>query len=359
MLRSPPPPLLRASQVHQALAHLPSLLVLDDLDVLCPAEGSGADGEAGSADPALVTWLCDLLDHLATPSPDWGTLPLPAASPAGETPAAGSNGNLLPIGSAGSGLGAPLWPPLAVAATCRDPLALAAPLRAAGRLDHAVTLPAPSADSRAAILGAAAAARGVQLAPQDARAVAEGADGFDAADLGVLLDRAMHVAVRRQLVAGSGSAPKAAALNGSGAASSQGPQIASGVVPPRGSLQLTRADMEAALEGFTPAAFWGTGTRTGVQAGVQGWADVGGMEEAREALHEALELPTKYARLVAQVGGWGGGEGGREGHGQARCAALAGCRGDGRGKSAAQLLRTPGIQQHVGRPAHCGPRTHT
>lgn len=319
--------MLCALQVHEALDHLPSLLVLDDLDVLCPAEGAGADGAASSADPALVTWLCDLLDFLATPSPDWGRLPLPGATRDGEAgltaaaaaaEAARSNGKMLPSGGVCGSLGAPLWPPLAVAATCRDPAVLTAPLRAAGRLDHTVTLPAPSAESRAAILEAAAAARGVQLAPRHLRAVAEKADGFDAADLGVLLDRAMHAAVRRQLVAGADGASDAAAslqataasaaLNGGGDASSnQGPQLAHGAaLPGRPPLQLTHADMEAALEGFTPAAFWGTGTRTAVQAGVQGWADVGGMDEAREALHEALELPTKHARLVAQVGNSGG-----------------------------------------------------
>ncbi|KAL4452226.1 hypothetical protein ABPG75_007888 [Micractinium tetrahymenae] len=317
-------------KVQEALDHLPSLLVLDDLDVLCPAEASGADGAASSADPALVTWLCDLLDHLSTPSPDWGRLPLPeavsdsAGDPAGVAAAAAaaaaaagsnnaSNGSLLPSSSSSSSSswGGPLWPPLAVAATCRDPAALAAPLRAAGRLDHSVTLPAPSAESRAAILGAAVAARGAHLAPQLLRAIAEKADGFDAADLEVLLDRAMHVAVRRQLAAGSSGpaggagslqlAVAAAAHSSSSASSSNGLQPAGSAAPPPALLQLTRCDMEAALEGFTPAAFWGIGTRKAVQAGVVGWADVGGMEEAREALHEALELPTKYAQLVAQA----------------------------------------------------------
>ena len=37
-----------------------------------------------------------------------------------------------------------------------------------------------------------------------------------------------------------------------------------------------------------------------LQAGLEGWQDVGGMQEVRAALREALELPTKYARLVAR-----------------------------------------------------------
>ena len=262
---------------------MPSLLILDDLDVLCPAEAAGADGAASSADPALLAWLCDLLDHLATPSLDWGRLSVESG-----------------------GLGGALWPPLAVAATCRDAAALAAPLRAAGRLDHTVALPPPTAESRAAILGAAAGARGAQLGVQQLQDIAERADGFDAADLEVLLDRALHIAVRRQLAAGGSAGSgllQLAATAGSRDSSSNRGGSSSRLPADQQQqlLQLTAGDLEAALEGFTPAAFWGTGSRKAVQDGVGGWRDVGGMEEARQALHEALELPTKYARLVAQV----------------------------------------------------------
>ena len=282
--------------MREALDHLPSLLVLDDLDMLCPAEAAGADGGATSADPALVAWLCDLLDHLAAPSPDWGRLPL-----AGQPTASGG-----PSPASAMQLGAALWPPLAVAATCKDAAALAAPLRAAGRLDHVVSLPPPTAESRAAILAAAAAGRGVQLDGQHVRLVAEEADGFDAADLEVLLDRALHIAVRRQLADGGNSSDGdrrqlLATTGGGGGGTSTGGLAAAAASAQPARLHVTREDMEAALQGFTPAAFWGTGTRMAVQAGVQGWADVGGMEDARQALHEALELPTRYAHLVAQA----------------------------------------------------------
>lgn len=308
----------RLLQVREALDHLPALLIFDDLDVLCPAEAAGADGAASSSDPALVAWLADLLDHLAAPSPDWGRLPLTVSMAGGSSSTgASSSGNSGSSSSANASsskawpaaappqLGPALWPPLAVAATCRDAAALAAPLRAAGRLDHIVTLPAPTAESRAAILSGAAVARGAQLDAAHLRLVAERADGFDAADLEVLLDRALHVAVRRQLAergsSGGGSLQLAAVKsNGSGGGGPAG--LPDSTAPAQSLLRLTREDLLAALEGFTPAAFWGTGSRKSVQAGVEGWADVGGMEEARQALHEALELPTKHARLVAKVG---------------------------------------------------------
>ena len=34
--------------------------------------------------------------------------------------------------------------------------------------------------------------------------------------------------------------------------------------------------------------------------GIEGWQDVGGLADVRAALQEALELPTKYASLIAR-----------------------------------------------------------
>ena len=149
-----------------------------------------------------------------------------------------------------------------------------------------------------------------QLGVQQLRDLAERADGFDAADLEVLLDRALHIAVRRQLAAGGSAgsgllqlAATAGSRDSSSSSSSRGGGSSRSLPAAQQQqlLQLTAGDLEAALEGFTPAAFWGTGSRKAVQDGVGGWQDVGGLKEARQALHEALELPTKYARLVAQV----------------------------------------------------------
>ena len=39
----------------------------------------------------------------------------------------------------------------------------------------------------------------------------------------------------------------------------------------------------------------------GGSGGVEGWQDVGGLADVREALQEALELPTKYAALIARL----------------------------------------------------------
>jgi SpoVK/Ycf46/Vps4 family AAA+-type ATPase len=118
--------------------------------------------------------------------------------------------------------------------------------------------------------------------------VSEKADGFDAKDIESLIDRALHVALRRQLAAGG-------ADGSSGGAAAAAPQKAAA----GGGVRVAAADLEAALEGFVPAAFRGVGRSArggGAGAGAggpEGWQDVGGLREAKAALIEALELPIK------------------------------------------------------------------
>eukprot|EP00887_Chlorella_sp_A99_P002124 scaffold21.g2124.t1 len=313
------------AQIREAQDHMPALLVLDNLDVLCPAEALGADGGTTGGDPALVAWLCDVLDHLAAPSGEWGSV---ATAPgAGDSGAGGASGDGASCGSSeGSGQdGAPrsggslaadtpaaatrvqLWPPLVVAATCKDVAEVAASLRAAGRLDHTVSLPAPGADSRAAMLEAGLRSRGAAAVAQDVHAVAEQAEGFDAGDLGVLLDRALHLALRRQLTSPEEQQQRQLEQRqreqqqSASRGSEQRPVGSLQLAASRGgpALAVARADLAGALEGMTPAAFWGVGTRQALQRGVAGWEDVGGLAEVRAALHEALELPLRHAALVA------------------------------------------------------------
>ncbi len=68
-----------------------------------------------------------------------------------------------------------------------------------------------------------------------------------------------------------------------------------------GRLEVAQEDMEAALAGFSPASSWGVGRASaGDGPGPRGWQDVGGLEDVREALQETLELPTRYAKLIAK-----------------------------------------------------------
>ena len=64
-------------------------------------------------------------------------------------------------------------------------------------------------------------------------------------------------------------------------------------------LTVKNEDLETAMEGFSSASTWGLG-QTPASSTITGWQDVGGMDTAKDALQEALELPTKFAKLLAK-----------------------------------------------------------
>ena len=59
-------------------------------------------------------------------------------------------------------------------------------------------------------------------------------------------------------------------------------------------------DWLAAIDSFTPAAFYSTSGPTARQ-GQRGWADVGGLPEVRAALREVLQLPRLFPKLLASA----------------------------------------------------------
>jgi peroxin-1 len=95
-----------------------------------------------------------------------------------------------------------------------------------------VRLPAPGSSGRAKILANSFSQRGFSFPREQLELLAGKADGYDASDLQVLLERAVHAALARQLASG---------------------QCASG----QGQVEVSPEDMHAAFEGFVPAAFWG------------------------------------------------------------------------------------------------------
>ena len=266
-----------AAAVAEARARCPGLVMLDDLDALCPAPGDAHDQTQAphDADTAarLTEWLADLMR--------W----------AGAQPR-----------------------PLAFAASARDAAALPAALRQAGCLDCEVRLPAPGAGGRAArrrralqrrgCLGGDATGDGAADEAAALARAAERAEGFDARDIEALADRALHVALRRRLGGGGGGGASAGRSTTGGGAGSRSGGASSGGVGGGGGVRVAAADLEAAFDGFVPAAFravaraaraaaGGAGAGGGGGGAPEGWSDVGGLEDVRAALEEALELPIK------------------------------------------------------------------
>ncbi|KAA6429601.1 MAG: peroxisome biogenesis 1-like [Trebouxia sp. A1-2] len=227
-------------KIQEGMDCMPSLLILDDLHLICPAPGDSPENPNGNSSAALVEFVCDVLDSFR-----------PLGKPA------------LPVVVLGS---------------CNDVGQVAAPLRAPGYLDHNIALPAPGAQERGSMLASHLSARGAQYDLQHLQAVAAKAEGYDAADLRVLADRALHAAARRHLTPGSGADAQSS-----------------------GALMISPEDLADAEQGFQPAAAWGVGQLQGGVGGVEGWQDVGGLADVRAALQEALELPTKYAALIARA----------------------------------------------------------
>ena len=68
-------------QVAQAVACMPSLLVLQDLHLLCPQEAAGGELSSGPHQQAITDWLCEQL-HLLKGSlrgaPPWPGKPVQA-----------------------------------------------------------------------------------------------------------------------------------------------------------------------------------------------------------------------------------------------------------------------------------------
>ena len=54
-------------QVQEALDCLPSLLILDDLHLICPTQAEGPEGQGTNTSAALVEWLCDVIDSFHPP----------------------------------------------------------------------------------------------------------------------------------------------------------------------------------------------------------------------------------------------------------------------------------------------------
>ena len=215
--------------------HSPALVVLDGLDLLLPVKAQGADGDSGV--DAVAEHLADLMDSSAQ----------------------GPNG-------------------IAWLATANDPEGLNTLVRAAGRLDVIVGLCSPEESARRDLFVARGAARNLKIGAEAAKVAAAATDGCDAADVELLLERALHCATGRFLH----SNRQANATGGDAG----------------GMFEITASDFEAAKSGFSAAAFAGAkGGGAGKVDTDLGWDDIGGLDDVKDQLWEVLEMPALHADL--------------------------------------------------------------
>ncbi len=232
-----------------AAARAPAMLVLDDLDLLLPAADE-ADGVGGVVD-GLAEAVAELLGVQAHDRRRRA---------------------------------------VCIVATVAGRGTLHPAVRVPGLFDESLLLPPPSRWRRAALLGALAAQRCVRFPPALHLHVSDLAEGMLPGDVNQLVTRAVLAAAARAL---SQQSPPGAARGGGGDAVR---------------LELCINDFRDALVHVTTAADCASGVvsphdvvaAAAAGGGAEhGLAAVGGLEQAKRALTEAVLLPTRHPRLFA------------------------------------------------------------
>jgi len=202
--------------------HAPAVLVIDDLDVLAPSSAAGqTDDEQAVVDSQAAQAIAELLGCLA--------------SVYSRTP-------------------------VAVVATAQSLQSLHPLLRVPAAFAETIELCAPSTDARASMIKGLAAKKRTELAPEVCTKLARATEGFVAADLATVVERAVHSSIAR------------------------------------GAETISAEDADAALDGFVPLGLMGT--RTLPPPDVR-WEDVGGLVDVKKALKETLEWPSKFPHLFS------------------------------------------------------------
>lgn len=151
-------------------------------------------------------------------------------------------------------------------------------LRRPGRFDREIEIGMPDKDGRLAILQIHT--RGMALGGEvDLTALANITHGFSGADIAALCREAAMKALRRFL-------PRM--------------DISQEVIPPEvlKDLKVTQADFEAALREVEPSAL----REVIVEVPDTRWSDIGGLENAKQELKEAVEWPFRYPEAFDHLG---------------------------------------------------------
>ncbi|KAL4200857.1 hypothetical protein AMTRI_Chr02g213220 [Amborella trichopoda] len=224
--------------ISEALDHPPALVIFDDLDALISS--SESDGSQSSHSVmSLAEFLGDIMDEYQ------------------ETM------------KTSCGIG-----PVAFMASLQSPGTLPQTLRSSGRFDFHVQMPVFAAPERGALLKRELQKRSLLCSKEVISEIASKCDGYNAYDLEILVDRAVHAAVGRF-------------------------SSTSAVLGHR-KPALTREDFSHAIRDFLPVAMRGV-TKSGSEGGRSGWEDIGGLHDIRNSIQEMVELPSKFPDIFANA----------------------------------------------------------
>nr|CAB3481710.1 unnamed protein product [Digitaria exilis] len=203
--------------ISEALLHSPSIIIFDDLDSLISASSDPQVSQSSSSSDSLVRCFADIMDEYKV-------------------------------------------------RICQ---------RNMWRFDFHIELPALAVPERKALLKHHVEEHELQCSEEVLSEIASKCEGYDAYDLEILVDRAVHAAASRFVM------PSNSSLNS---------------VKPT----LVMEDFSKAMHGFLPVAMrdlrkYAPDDKDG------GWEDVGGLNEAVTIIKETLELPSKYPNIFTRA----------------------------------------------------------
>uniref|UniRef100_A0A804NPM2 Peroxisomal ATPase PEX1 n=1 Tax=Zea mays TaxID=4577 RepID=A0A804NPM2_MAIZE len=222
----------------EALLHSPSIIIFDDLDSVVSVSSDPQVSQSSSSSDSLVQYLADIMDEYKIQN------------------------------TCGYG-------PIAFMASVQSLQSLPQDLTSSGRFDFHIELSALAVPERKALLQHQVEEHDLLCSEEVLSEIASKCEGYDAYDLEILVDRAVHTAAYRFLL------PSNACHN---------------------SLKRTllMEDFFKAMHGFLPVAMrdlrkYAPDDKDG------GWEDVGGLDEAVTIIKETLELPSKYPNIFTRA----------------------------------------------------------
>ncbi|KAF8753111.1 hypothetical protein HU200_011765 [Digitaria exilis] len=226
--------------ISEALLHSPSIIIFDDLDSLISASSDPQVSQSSSSSDSLVRYFADIMDEYKDKSRN----------------------------TCGYG-------PIAFIASVQSLQSLPQDLTSSGRFDFHIELPALAVPERKALLKHHVEEHELQCSEEVLSEIASKCEGYDAYDLEILVDRAVHAAASRFVMPSNGSLDS---------------------VKPT----LVMEDFSKAMHGFLPVAMrdlrkYAPDDKDG------GWEDVGGLSEAVTIIKETLELPSKYPNIFTRA----------------------------------------------------------
>lgn len=242
-----------------AIRHAPSILAIDDLDAIVPAE-SDAPGAPNAQSQVIAEHIHKLMTKLKQHSERrqkhlWRAL---QSHP-------NSDDSIVSL----SVEQASVREAVAVVVSAADARSFHELLAQCGYIDRPVAIPPPDITAREKILTCLHKQQSLDDAGLQFRSIAAKTEGYGAKDLESLVLRTRHLWSMKQVKARH-SCNETEALEGIG-----------------------ESDYLEALENYVPSSLRGAKL---FKSDVK-WTDVGGLEKVRQTLRETLELPTKYARL--------------------------------------------------------------